>query len=372
MNQENRTSPTLRQSLIIIILTMVGTLILVEGYARLNGLRPKHQSFIYDSKLGWRWNPGYTAIAESKEGYEYVLHISEQGLRDRVYEIPKPDGVTRILVLGDSVAAAQGVDIERSFVRELERSLAEDYPDVQVVNAGTSAYTTVQEHLWLQEYGMRFEPDLVILAYVMNDPDSFETPPTPFVKLYNTLQENSAAYGWYISNKIDREAEHERTAPDGKYRDVDNYASFAWKDDPEELAELFELAAGNWSIAWQTDLLEANIADLDALQRFVSSQGIPFLFVIIPPHPQVAALNPPPGFDMDKPQRILTEWAETQGVWTVDLLPAFRAHPADDLFHDHVHLSEEGHNLVAAVLADEVTREYLSVDAQADSGDDGS
>lgn len=94
---------------------------------------------------------------------------SAQGLRDRVRAIPKPEGVYRILVLGDSVTYGSGVGADRTFPSRLEARLTDRATRTEVVNAAVSGYTTYNELHWYLARGRTFEPDLVVLAVCLND-----------------------------------------------------------------------------------------------------------------------------------------------------------------------------------------------------------
>src|SRR5262249_53236366 len=95
--------------------------------------------------------------------------ISAQGLRDRVFAIPKPDGVYRVLVLGDSVAFGVNVPVSAAFPKVLERRLAGRTPRVEVLNAGVLGYTAYNEVEYYRARGRAFPPDLVLVAVCMND-----------------------------------------------------------------------------------------------------------------------------------------------------------------------------------------------------------
>lgn len=107
-------------------------------------------------------------------GYVYGLNpahpeISAQGLRDRLFRIPKPDGVFRILVLGDSVTYGTEVAQEHTYPKQLEDLLRKKGFQVEVINAGVKAYTPFNEYFFLQERGLEFHPDLVLIGFCLND-----------------------------------------------------------------------------------------------------------------------------------------------------------------------------------------------------------
>ena len=95
--------------------------------------------------------------------------VSSQGLRDREYALAKPEGVQRILVLGDSVTFGTGVSRAETFPKRLEQKLRRSGKQVEVINAGVNGYTAYNEvHYYLAEM-RKYQPDVVLLAVVLND-----------------------------------------------------------------------------------------------------------------------------------------------------------------------------------------------------------
>ncbi|MDG1893746.1 MAG: GDSL-type esterase/lipase family protein [Fuerstiella sp.] len=132
--------------------------------------------YLYDELLGWKNIPDWKATTHNRE-----LTINSKGLRDREYEYDKPDGVRRILVLGDSYVWGYGVADHEVFTEVLETRLAGD--QWQVINSGVSGWGTDQELLFLTDEGFKYSPDVVILAFFF----------------FNDLQNNSSSrqYGLY-------------------------------------------------------------------------------------------------------------------------------------------------------------------------------
>lgn len=88
----------------------------------------------------------------------------------------RPDGgaeedVYRILCVGDSVTFGFNVDQPDAYPRRLEDLLRARHPGtrIEVLNAGVPGWTWVQGLRFLEAYGMRLEPDLVIAAHGTND-----------------------------------------------------------------------------------------------------------------------------------------------------------------------------------------------------------
>jgi lysophospholipase L1-like esterase len=97
---------------------------------------------------------------------------NSRGFPDAERELAKPAGTLRLVVIGDSVAAGDGVPPGASFPRVLERELASRLAPtpVEVVTLARSGYSTSQELLVFEEEGLRHQPDLVVWSYVLNDP----------------------------------------------------------------------------------------------------------------------------------------------------------------------------------------------------------
>ncbi len=104
---------------------------------------------VYDPDLGYRLNPRFG-------------DINADGLRDRPLG---PKGARpRLVVLGDSVGF-YGDTVDDTWVAHLRAAL----PQAEVVNASIKGYTNYQELLYLKKYGLRLEPDLVGVAFCLND-----------------------------------------------------------------------------------------------------------------------------------------------------------------------------------------------------------
>lgn len=94
------------------------------------------------------------------------------GLRDYERPVDKPPGTFRILGLGDSVTYGYRVGLDDSFLKVLERRLnATGGGQYDVLNLGVPGYNTVQEERMLEEVGLAYTPDLILLTYVLNDAD---------------------------------------------------------------------------------------------------------------------------------------------------------------------------------------------------------
>lgn len=133
---------------------------------------PGHHKLLceHDPLLGWRKVPNAEARYTTTE-YDVEVKINSRGLRGPELGYEKTEGVYRVLVLGDSFTEGYTVDAETVFVEVMGRELNEvSERRVEAINGGTGGYSTDQELLFYRSEGQKYEPDLVLLMFVGNDP----------------------------------------------------------------------------------------------------------------------------------------------------------------------------------------------------------
>lgn len=141
------------------------------GEAALRLWGPKNDSGVLhealpDSPRRWRLRPG----ARGFVGGEPVT-INSRGMRDREFAPEKPPGVVRVAVLGDSFTFGYLVRTDVTFPKVIEADLNRraGAPRFEVMNFGVSGYDTIQEIATLREEALALDPDLVVVAFYLND-----------------------------------------------------------------------------------------------------------------------------------------------------------------------------------------------------------
>lgn len=106
-----------------------------------------------------------------KDLYAAEVKINSKGLRDYEYGYQKPEHCYRILALGDSITFGWGVGFEQTYVKTLERSLNSSRGDIkyQVLDCGVGNYQIRDEVAFLKCEGLKYNPDMVILGYFVDD-----------------------------------------------------------------------------------------------------------------------------------------------------------------------------------------------------------
>ncbi len=99
--------------------------------------------------------------------------ISEQGWRSPAFEIPKPAGVFRVLLLGGSVPFGWGVNQGDEYPRVLERMLNDadlaGGKRIEDINTGVPGWRIEHAGEFLRTEGLQYQPDMVLLTLVATD-----------------------------------------------------------------------------------------------------------------------------------------------------------------------------------------------------------
>lgn len=116
-----------------------------------------------DPVLDWRYHPN-----SIRRMGRIVYSFNSSGFRDVDHEVENPRGVRRIVVVGDSVTEGLGVQFEEIFSRVLQDRLG---PGVEIISLAQGGLNAPQEIHLLEQVGLRYEPDTVIINFVLNDCD---------------------------------------------------------------------------------------------------------------------------------------------------------------------------------------------------------
>jgi lysophospholipase L1-like esterase len=301
--------------------------------------------FVKDDALGWRLRPSTT---QPWGGISVTTNA--KGLRGPEIPYEKTDA-RRILYLGDSVTFGYMVERwEDTFPYAIEARLEASGMDVETVNSGVGGWSCWQHLVFLEDEGLRYEPDLVVVGFVLND----VTEKFTLVRFGGAEESRQLRESYY--SRLDVILTRSALA----YQ-VRNFAR-EWKakrvlgSDPK-LGAIERQAFDVETLMRYPDrqhIKEAWKLTLENLQRIFdvcAERGIPALLVI---HPFAIQLDSPD--DLTAPQRHLSGYARANGMAFVDLLPVLRRHLADTgqsagtLYLDHDHLSIEGHQIVAEIL----------------------
>lgn len=315
-------------------------------------------------------------LVDREAPYVFALNpehseISSQGLRDREFKLPKPSGVKRILVLGDSIAYGLFVAAEQTFSKKLEKNLNREGKTVEVVNTGVNGYTTYNEVEFFKAEGKKFEAEDVVLVFCMND-------------IVNPVLHWGDDEGFFKNLPVaafPRYEEHVRSVMPGVYGEVSPIENALRRS---ALYRLFRRMQRLWNLRsvryekrdgqnWPVYVSDEDPVTIRTLQD-PDSPETRWLFGLFRELQKSAAENGarlhilfvPLAYQMEQgypfsPQKNLMEKCAAEGLDCLDPLETFKRNGGKKLFlgshryhpRDIWHLSPEGHRVMADFLAAE-------------------
>lgn len=265
-------------------------------------------------------------LSPSKAGEVKGIHVAVNalGLRGPEVTLAKPNGVTRIAVLGDSLTFGFGVEEPQTFTRLLEGLLAERPIDAQhtfqTLNFGVGGYSSSDEAIVLAHKAFDFEPDLVVVAYFLNDPET--EPIQPLHQFFHRTEP------WENSHVLRLIAQ--------------------WRYEHDKM----RLGGGDAYRAMHAtngDKWPSVLAAFDAMRDAAEARGVPILLVVLPTFNGFEHFDAYPYRDLHA--QVIAA-AKARGFATFDTEPAFEAsglRPGECAV-DLEHPNAAGHAIVARAL----------------------
>lgn len=117
----------------------------------------------YDVTKGWR---PQSNLHNMQVFNNKVLNTNSRGLRG-TSEFPyeRTTGKQRILIFGDSFTYGDDVSDQETYSYYLQQLL----PNAEIINMGVHGYGHDQMLIFLQEEGIKYKPDIVILGFIRAD-----------------------------------------------------------------------------------------------------------------------------------------------------------------------------------------------------------
>ncbi len=322
-----------------------------------------------DPVLHHSFTPGSETMMNSQE-FKVYYKINKFGLRDKEIE-PKKTGVFRILVLGDSVVEGWGVDLEDSWVKQLEKNLNENFGEgkFEVINGGVASYSPLLYYLFLKEKGLKLQPDLVIMMMDMGDPSddyaytklaSFTSSGEPRACPGGYYREKGAKKFFSRSSLFLRRHSHLYLLLDYLLSVVSNSDNMAAGGLRPMLFDIKK--AKSWDEAWQ--LSQKYILLTKSL---LTKEKIPLVFAVAPPAflvgesewqkgRQMLNFNLK-GVDFNKYFRQFRAFSRNNKIFYIDLLPHLRNFPEHPLYYSYdIHPNPRGHRVIADYVFEELIK----------------
>lgn len=249
------------------------------------------------------------------------VRTNSLGMRDAEPLPIESDAVSRIVVLGDSFTFGLGVDGDSTYPTVLEQRLNDGAREkrFEVLNLGVSGYNTQDEAAVLEHKGLPWRPDLVVLSYALNDPET-----EPVQPLNHHFHEPAV---WQRSNLARLAAKGLRDLKVALWGAGDYYLYLHAEDQKRWLGVL---------------------AALENIRELTESQQIPVLVVIFPRNPE----GPWSAYPYAEIHEQIARASREQGFAVIDLLDRFTEYrpKATRIRRGDPHPSPWGHKVAAAAI----------------------
>ena len=374
---------TATSKLALVVPSIAITLVLLEFAVRLFSPQPlNHYNFTLIhaegggemvlpsvKSPGWKRTTGYGPyVPNLSTNFAGVpVTINSRGWRDGEFSLKKPAGVRRIMVVGDSVVFGYGVELEDMFPKVLERGLnSRGTGRYEVIALGGAGGNTYSQSRIIKENVAIYDPDLVILAFNLND---------ILPKIFGKNAARSSDVDRSFSRSILRTSFDLRKTLDAGFRNR-SHLYFLLRERMKVLLRQFGIASPTMAplaaFAMESDSGIAAWRDtsgalLEIVEELKKDQ-VRFLLAILPVDmqlsPEIADIyRREYGFVFDDslvngmPQMIIGDFARRHGIPCIDLLPSFRQDPQEKKFLriyggsiDWNHPNRLGHRIIGVRL----------------------
>jgi len=266
----------------------------------------------------WLWH-----VTPNLKDYNYIgdnkVMTNSFGFRNPDFPIKKPSGQFRIMLLGDSSAHGFCVTEEETFAAILEEKLREKYPgkDILVINAANPGSTTTMGRVFLEDYGRKFEPDVLIISYnndhMLEKKTDKQKITTPALRPFYRILYKSLIYlqlrKMIVNEMVRRNPSLVIINPDESAKYVSRVPLDEYRDNIKYFSEFTKKRGG-----------------------------------------KTVVIQMPKKFKVPEYQKSLEESSIKNNCHYLDAAKEFDGMPRDEMFADIIHPSKKGHEKIADLL----------------------
>ncbi len=287
---------------------------------------------------------------------EHDVTVNADGMRDRQFSIPKPPGTYRIACVGDSVCFGWDLGQSEPYPKRLEellnRCAADSGRTFEVLNFGVSGYNLSQIVENVRVRVLKYEPDLILYGYCLNDPERFSF-------TYESLRARLTAAE---KSYADRLVRHGRSlAQKSRLYLLTHYLIESTTTQGQEyqarLPDRHWLTARkNDPLRWPLRLHQGDdwrqaVEDLTTLAEITRSRGIDTRLVIFPFFESLG------DYPLVEVHRLVGATARRLSLGAIDLLDDYQtldSHSPGPFHLDLAHPNAEGHLFAAVAVLGEL------------------
>jgi len=311
--------------------------------------------------------------------FDAEIKINSKGWRDPQEEFE--NNKIRIIAIGDSFTFGWGVNFDESFVGILKQFLATD-KNAELLNYGAAGTGPIDHFNLLNTVLRDQKPDVILYSFfVGNDFYDVQKGGTDryMIRDGHTISRESTDEDGGIVKKVEFLVKRYSIMAQflsSRYWVVRDKIKYRWLGKPithggiqsknRDLVEMFQVHLKNSSEEVENSIDET-LKYLDKIADFCISNNCKIIFQVIPRSIQIYQGNynefvsvfnlKQEDLDLDRPQRVLTVWAEKYSndvVRLVDMLPLIRSADKNGrarmYFNPNNHWNKEGHKYSSEVL----------------------
>lgn len=311
----------------LVIFSLISTCLFLEATFRI--VYPiKFQIFINHSTKSWVDSDNIlnTKVARSSKtlGYEWIANsehnwvkINSLGMLDRERSRYKSKDVYRIICLGDSTTA------NAEYVKMLEELLNRNIKKkrFEVWNCGVTGYNAIQYCRALQEKWLKYEPDMVIIGFCLND----------FVATPLVVKEQNKLVGYFPHKEISSAVNPILLKHSALYRFI--------------VMRMFFSKTNNYF----EETVETTSLYLQKTKELLTVKNMRFLIVILGLTEPLENYKQSWGIGYVQIKKIIDE----HHIESLDMGPIFKNNDPKSLrLNDELHFNEKGSQIVAKAIYD--------------------
>jgi len=302
--------------------------------------------FVTNHEVCYKMKP-FGELGECEGG-----RLNSEGFKDRNFESRKDNNTIRIIMLGDSITKGTGVNLGETFSDQLEDMLNQNSKQrnskikYDVMNFGVGGYNIVSELGTLKEYGLKYNPDIVVLNYFHNDNEEYSYNYYWFMDhAQMSSAEKNLIYQYYLaSNKFRLKRLFFRS----------HLFVFCWAT----INKIFEQDR------------EINHAKVGTYKKDIVSEKIMELKKLAEKHSfiPIICMHPVLDYDINQPHENYESTksiAKRMDILCIDLNAVYQRESGDPKIflqnsHDEIHPNAQGHTLIAQALFELLQKENIT------------
>lgn len=274
----------------------------------------------------------YQEYGHGPEKSEFLKKIeyNSLGYRDVEHDLAKEKDTYRILFLGDSFTLGSGIEsIENIYPKLIQTKLNENYGDdkFETIILAKSGYSTLDELKALKEVGLKFNPDLIIIGYYLNDAEGENSR-----KGYENMFYSHYLIPYELGNILYRHSFFYYFL-ESRLKNIIVSKGFG-KNNIDYTQHLYSNS---------NPYFQQHEKELKEMIGLSNKNGIPIVIVMIP------SLEILEDYPHENIHQYIKSISESNDAYFLDLLPYFKNYNLDELrlsFMD-THMSESGHKITA-------------------------